>query len=396
MTDTKPDKSTALKGKHRTTPVQLTHIPNYPNKLAIYKLAASSYWWVRYYVDGKITRRTTKTEGKGEAIKFAKEFYDEIMLRRASGLGLTRQSRFDICSAHLLTAMKAQLERGEITSATYKIAGYRLKKSVLPCFGERDVADIHYEHLESYLSQLSYQQEKLSLSTIQSYMKLVRKVLNYAYKRRLLHNIPHFPTVNAPDNPRGYFTVTEYRKMWSRARALIGKRFENRKLKDANGKEQLGEYFASGTTKEGRNIRVVEITTELAELIVFVTNSYVRPTDIKILKHKHVEVLRNEHTYLRLSIPVSKKHDSPIVTMARAVEIYERLTAYNKAMGRGVGADDYVFFPNYIQRDYALKQLQRQFDVLMWNLGFGKGPKGEGRTIYSLRHTCRGCQNFCV
>lgn len=388
MTDDNDPKTAALKSKHRTTPLQLTHIPNYPKKLVIYKLAASSYWWVRYYIDGKIVRRSTKTESKAEAIKFAKSFYDELMLRRASGLAVTKQSRFDICASSMLVAMKAQLARNEITQPTYDIAVYRLKASVLPYFGQRDVADIHYEQLESYLGQLSHQTPKLTPSTIQSYMKLVHKVLNYAYKRRLLNAIPHFPTVQVADNPRGYFTTQEYRLLWSRARSLIGKRFEYRKLKDAEGKEQLGQYFEAGTTALGRKVRVVEITRELTELIVFMVNSYVRPTDIKNLKHKHVEVIRNEHTYLRLTLPVSKKHDKPIVTMPFAVTIYERLTAHNKATGRSVGAEDYVFFPNYAKRDHALKQLQRQFDVLMANLGIGQGLNGEERTIYSLRHTC--------
>lgn len=388
MTDDTSHKSTALKSKHRTTPIQLTQVPNYPKKLVIYRLEASSYWWVRYYVDGKIARRSTKTESKSEAIKFAKGFYDEIMLRRASGLAVTTQSRFETCAINMLTAMNAQVARGEITQPTYEIADYRLKKSILPYFGQRDVADIHYETLESYLGELSHQEPKLSLSTIQSYMKLVKKVMNYAYKRRLLHHVPHFPTVSAPDNPRGYFTTYEYNLLWHRAKSLVGKRFELRKLPNKDGGEALAAFFPAGSSRDGRKIRSIEVTRELAELIVFMVNSYVRPTDIKNLQHKHVEILRNEHTYLRLNLPKSKKHDMPIVTMAKAVEVYERLTAHNKAMGWGVGADDYLFFPNYAKRDYALKQLQRQFDVLMWSLNFGKGPKGEDRTIYSLRHTC--------
>lgn len=381
-------KTSASQRKHRTTPLQLTHIPNYPKKLVIYRLEASSYWWVRYYVDGKIVRRSTKTDSKAEAVKFAKQFYDEVMLRRASGLAVTKQSRFDICAANLLTAMSAQLARGELTSDTYTITDYRLKKSVLPFFGERDVADIHYEQLEQYLSQLSHQQPKLSLSTIQSYMKLVRKVLNYAYKRRLLATIPHFPTVQAPDTPRGYFTPVEYRQLWGTARKLIGQRFEYRKLADADGKEAPGEYFAAGETKEGRKIRVTEITRELVELIVFMKNSFIRPTDIKNIQHKHIEIVRGDFTYLRMNLPSSKKHDAPIVTMEKAVEVYERLTAHNAAMGLGTGSDDYLFYPQYEKRDYALKQLQRQFDILLWKLGLSKGPKGEDRTIYSLRHTC--------
>jgi hypothetical protein len=38
-------------------------------------------------------------------------------------------------------------------------------------------------------------------------------------------------------------------------------------------------------------------------------------------------------------------------------------------------------------RDYALKQLQRQFEIVMQDTGLGLGSDGEERTLYSLRHT---------
>jgi len=41
----------------------------------------------------------------------------------------------------------------------------------------------------------------------------------------------------------------------------------------------------------------------------------------------------------------------------------------------------------YDQRDYALKQLQRQFDVLLEVSGLRTGVDGESRSLYSLRHT---------
>jgi hypothetical protein len=219
-------------------------------------------------------------------------------------------------------------------------------------------------------------------------MKAARSVFNYAYKRRDIANIPHFPTVNAEHQPRGYFTNKEYRRLWNRARKLVGKRVEYRKLTDANGNELQGRFFAEGECEEGRLIRKTTITPELAELVIFMVNSYCRPTDIKNIKHKHVTVVRGEHTFLRLNAPPTKGHDEPFVTMKQAVAVYERLTAYNASVGRDTGPEAYVFFPNYENRDYALKELMRQFAVLTWNLALGKGPKGEPRTIYSLRHTC--------
>jgi integrase len=53
-----------------------------------------------------------------------------------------------------------------------------------------------------------------------------------------------------------------------------------------------------------------------------------------------------------------------------------------------VSEDDYVFLPQYKDnRDYALKQLQRQFEIVMQDTGLGLGSDGEERTLYSLRHT---------
>lgn len=392
-------KTTALKVRHRTTPLSdtLSQVPGYPRKLTIYKLEASSYWWVRYYIEGKIVRRSTKTEDKNKAFTFAKSFFTELELRRAQGLAVRSKTSFDACALAMLTAMEAQVKRKEITQTTYDINKYRLNKSVLPFFKRKDVADINYELLEKYLHSLSVGGEVdeggepilLSSSTINGYMKLVRKVLNYAFKHRYIQAVPTFPSVSVKDNARGYFTTKEYRLLWSRARKFNGARFDLRKRTNKDGKELKAEYVLSTKKAAGRLIRRVQITRDLYELVVFMSNSFLRPTDIKNLQHKHVEVVHKDgHTFLRLNPPTSKKHDKPIVTLRIAVDVYERLKAWHKAQKHGVGAEDYVFLPQYKKRDYAMKELQRQFDVLLWSTKLGKGPKGEDRTMYSLRHTC--------
>ncbi len=133
-------------------------------------------------------------------------------------------------------------------------------------------------------------------------------------------------------------------------------------------------------------MRNVEMSEDMRRLIVFMVNSYIRPTDIKGMQHKHVDVVRGEYDYLRLRIPTTKKHSTPITTMPKAIEVYESLKAFHAVNGLAAD-DDYVFLPQYKSRDYALKQLQRQFDVLMWDTKLGQGTNGENRTLYSLRHT---------
>ncbi|NVM76362.1 hypothetical protein FHW83_002157 [Duganella sp. SG902] len=122
-------------------------------------------------------------------------------------------------------------------------------------------------------------------------------------------------------------------------------------------------------------------------MIEFVANSFIRPIDIKNMQHKHVEVIRGDNTYQRLSLPESKKHDYPIVAMEQTVHVYEELKA-DRAESEQAEPDDYVFMPEHANRDTALRRLQQQFNYLLDDLGFKTVPRGEERTIYSLRHTC--------
>ena len=45
--------------RHRSVPLQdtMTRIPGYPRKLVIFKIPASSYWWVRYYASARVFTR---------------------------------------------------------------------------------------------------------------------------------------------------------------------------------------------------------------------------------------------------------------------------------------------------------------------------------------------------
>ena len=66
----------------RTVPIAETMSSigrGFPDKLVIFKIHASSFWWVRYYANGKVLRKTTKKEGKREAIAFAKFATEKLL-----------------------------------------------------------------------------------------------------------------------------------------------------------------------------------------------------------------------------------------------------------------------------------------------------------------------------
>ena len=106
------------------------------------------------------------------------------------------------------------------------------------------------------------------------------------------------------------------------------------------------------------------------------------------MQHKHVEVIKREWTYLRLSLPPSKGHSFPITTMPWAVKVYERIRRRQVLeFGRDIHPEDYVFMPHAASRDNAMKLLARQFEIVLEVTGLKLSTAGETRTLYSLRHS---------
>ena len=174
----------------------------------------------------------------------------------------------------MLKAEKAKLDRGEISKITFDNSVYRYEKSITPFFGKMEVKDIDYMCVDRYLNQLSTQ--SLSASTITAYLGLTRKVLAYAARRRLIASVPEFPSVRLNDKPRGWFTWSEYIKLWHAAGRLAGKKIQVRKYYDDLGEKQTQYVDAnSGEFKFGELMRNVDMTEDLREVImVMATATY--------------------------------------------------------------------------------------------------------------------------
>lgn len=383
--------------RHRSVPIKetITRIPGYPSKLVIFKLPASSYWWVRYFAEKHIFKRTTKTEIKRDALEAAKRFYDDINFRMRGGTfeGLP----IEVNAAEVITFAKvtkmlmdselAKLKRMQLSKISFDNMQLRYDKHILPFFGQTDVQSINYKMLDEFLQKLSGLMPKLSVSTLGAYMGLTRKVLLHAARHSFIQHIPEFPKVGIEDKPRGWFNVGEYKEITKVAKRLSGDRVEWR----AHSEESKGSYFCEPGGRlhpQDRLIKRIEMTKDLSDLIVFMVNSYIRPTDIRNMQHKHVEIIRKEWTYLRLSLPPSKGHTFPITTMPWAVKVYERIRRRQATeLGRDIHPEDYVFMPLAASRDNAMKLLARQFEIVLEVSGLKLSTTGETRTLYSLRHS---------
>ena len=342
----------------RTAPYDLTHIRGYPDTLQIYRIGASRFWQVRLFVRRKYLRKSTKTDNKAEAIEFAKRLFDEVKIAERLDVDI-HPDTFAACAKHLMHRQEALVGRDERDSRIISEDQRKLNKDILPWFGTKAVKDITTEMIDDYVDELS-RQRKLSPSTLNKHLIVIRKVLNEARRRGYLRALPIIPTVKKKDNPRSFFTEKEYRKLWETARRLA---------------------------KENIKVRYVPLTEEMWDLIVFSVNVFVRLSDIKVLKHKHVQVVREDgKQYLLITPTSSKTVNRESASMKAAVDVYERLVQRHRERGFGE-AEDYVFFPEHKNREYALQTMRRQFEFIVDAAGLRTDARGRVRTLYSLRHT---------
>lgn len=366
----KPAKSrTKPPKRHRTQPIpsSMQKVTGY-GTLTIYMMEASPFWYARYYEDGKIVRRSLKVADKKEAIKAAKKVFVDLKHRKMNRLPFTKTSGFEVCARGLLKENEARAARGEISKQKIQYDTARLESDLLPHFGKYEIADIDYGVISGYINGLSKPDRPLSVNSLKIHLSHIKTILKYAQRVGVITSLPAFPKLKTVDNARSWFNTGEYGALHSVCRANIGE-------------------TVTVSTKDGRFLRNVMITQELYDLVIFMHNSFIRPTDVKVLQHKHVAVVRGKETYLRLTHPPTKGHASPVVTLEMAVEVYERLLDRQKGEGFGK-PDDYLFQPEQQNRDYALRNLSRQFDQLLKLANLKEAAGGESRTLYSLRHTC--------
>ena len=383
MKTTSSDKSSASKSalppapvtdKHRTVPVKesITKIGRgYPDKLILFKVPASKYWWCRYYTGKKIVKKSTKTENKVEAIGFAKKFYEDILLRERNLLPIGKSASFERFAQELLVEQEQLIKRGERNSLMNINDRQKLNHDILPFFRDYKITEITYKHINQFIHSLS--ERNLSASSIKNHLNLLHKILRLARREGAINDVPEFPKVKLQDSPRGWFSSEEYEKLKQTTQELI---------------------------IQQRVVRGHQITKEMHLLITFMVNTFLRPSDIKELRHRNIQIVQGEHRYLRIQPETSKTENSPIVTMGAAVGIYKDLIDFQRSQNRGIEKDDFVFFPHMrgehsnkkniktkTNRDYALQTIRRQFEAILEEADLKKSPSGAPRTIYSLRHT---------
>lgn len=314
------------------------------------------------FVDRKYVRKSAGTADRKQAVEFAKSLYDTIRINQRLDISVHTDT-FHACAQHLIRRQETLVATGQRDERINVEDNRKLKADILPFFGMMGVSSITASALDDYIADLG-KRKKLNPSTISKHLIVIRKVLTEAQKRGYLKALPPFPVLRKKDNPRPYFTTAEYRTLRGKAKSLAA---------------------------EGVSVRGVPLTEETYDFIIFGMNVFVRPSDLKLLRHRDVEVITHKKEkstvrYLSIIPPNSKTVVRESISMPIAAVVYERLKSRQSADGFGK-PEDFVFFPQYKNRSYALQTIRRQFEYVLEKAELRKDRLGRNRTLYSLRHS---------
>ena len=345
--------------KNRLTPIaeSIERIRGYPSTLIVYKTNASKYYWVRFFFNCKNRIKTTKCQNSKDAKTFAIQFYKDALLDVSASKKSNKRNAFSVVANQFFETT----ERNSNTK-TYKSDINRYKQNILPFFKQQDIETITNAQLNEFVEELH--KTKIKPATIKHHIVVLRKIMKFAIANQLMTNLPVFPRITGKlqtSLKRDYLTKDEYDKV----------------IKSA-------EKLAKSKTK----VRTQTITLQMKYLIQFMINSFIRPSDLRVLKHKHIKKrVDGTESWLSLNHPATKTNANEVQAMPAAVGIYEKLVEQLKEEGLPVKPDDYVFFPQIREnRTTAMEVISRLFKKIIEDTKIEE-KTGKKITLYGLRHT---------
>ena len=284
------------------------------------------------------------------------------------------QHHFNYFSSKALVIEHQKCFQGEITKQTLGMFISRLRAQLDPYFDRTHIGSIQIKQISEFILHL--QNQAIKPITIKQYLGLLKRILQIALDEGAIYKLPTFPKLKTKSIPRGSFSLPEY---WALVKA-------SKQLADPISGKDEKIVLTHRSTSAGAYKKRDSVPLEMRWLIRFMVNSFIRPVDIKLIQHKHIEVIMGPSTYLRLNLPETKRHTGQVVTMRAANSVYQSLKQYQESRGYGK-PNDYLFLPEAKDREGAIQLLTTHFRKILEKANLRAGQYGQLRTLYSLRHT---------
>jgi hypothetical protein len=335
--------------------------------VSIYKVRGSRYWYVRIW-DSARQRYTVKSTGETSRIK-ARRAAEDLARSIPQSQPVERQFTFRHFADKTLTKGSRLVADGHRHVGTVKAIEWAIENAewgLLKWFGPKDVRKITTRDFTEFMEALAKRRPHLSSSSKNSVMSAFRNVLKVARDESAIDDLPATPRAKQKDNPRPFF----------RFHPLVDKNNDAYRKLLQTAREMADEKVV---------IRGIPVTYELYDVIVFLTQSFVRPVVSELYAIKHSDITISEKPPgLSVVIRNGKTGYRVARTMPEAVSIYGAIRKrYPDATG-----EDYIFLPQYKNRVTAATIIQRQFRALLARAGLERDiHTGQPHSIYSLRHT---------
>ena len=342
----------------RSTPItsSIQTISGYPKKLVVYLTLSSKYYWVRVYFQGKYFTKSTKTTNLVESKKFGIKFYEQVLMNSVITKTSDTNKSFTVVGRNYLESIKPTS-----LPTVYRSDKSRFEYELSPFFNEQDISTITNSQISRFLNKLS--EKTRSLSTLKHYIVVLRKILKFGLSNDLIDKLPVFPKLSnktRTTQKRDYLTDEEYESI-----------------------VRMSELCSN----ENLVVRGVEITHEMKFLIQFMVNSFIRPSDLRVIKHKHVTIKKEgKDEWIVLSHPATKTNANEVQCMTASVGIYKQLCELRLKNQTQISPDEYLFFPQYTNRDTMMSVVGRLFRKIVERTKL-ETTTDKNITLYSLRHT---------
>jgi integrase len=322
---------------------------------------------VRNVTTGKYIVRSTKATGKLAAHRAAEEIASELLSTNA--VAVPKSRTFETYAERFLAEQEQLVSKGIRSAKLQQQDRYLIFQKqwgLVAFFGRRDIATITTRDIVDYHKWAGRNREDmLSWSTVNNRTSCLRKILRVALNDNLILAIPTTPKVPKKSTPRPFLQF----------HPLVDKeKDEYKALLDA----------AKSLARDGVQVRGTTVTTDLYDFILFVMHTFVRPTEREVygLRFRDCVILQNPS---RLSLKVQGKTGfRQVDTLEAAVSVYKRLARRD----RFNAPNDYLFLPEYPNRETAKRVMGRWFDRALTEAQKRFKFSGDQKhTPYSLRHT---------
>ncbi len=327
--------------------------------LYVYKTNRSPYWqakvWIpsqrRYFT--KSTKETNQLDAWDVAIAFADKTFSTVGHIQRN----PKATRFETYADRFDREMRAAEGQTSRKYRDYHGMLYRRKDGIVHFFGDMQVAEIKSGTMRDYLGALDQARSKsLAGGTKKKHVMAIRAVLRMAFEDEVIERVPDSPKIQTKDRPRTAFNDSQYKAFMRASHTCV----------------------ARGDVVSG-----IKLTHHHVHIFRFIVNSFVRPTagELFYLKHRDIQI-RSHPPRLEMIIRKGKTGLRESFTMPFAVVIYKSVAGYEEQRQKKM--DQYVFMPEYDNREYARTAMSRIFSHILKEAGLHQAD--DKFTTYSLRH----------